>query len=833
MIIAHKKIHQVTMNDSLITSWTQTWKRKRRRRRINYQDSQSLIQNTLLLLMILLNLIHPQVSAVTMIHTATSSSYHVLNQEANKKEWKESNHGPTTNINMIQMPSSVRVEFPGHTIGDNYRSESSSASFFQSVDSDGDGTIGKSELSKFLEQQIGGSAFDEVAEIEKEVGSMMKKMDLNEDGSLDYNKDVLTHWMSLEALLTVDEVAEWVVHAVQLPEEVGSLFRQHYVTGSDFPELVDNEGIALKDEVGITKESYRKKIMRLVRAKMLGIGSPPEQVQVEEIDVESCSTIRLKWNKPDASGFPVHKYRIMRRQRGGANTEDDNNYSLSSTLASVNHGKAMTSEGTCAKRDGLKEGHGNNFYQQFRNALIKAPDHVIASEESCGVVNPVCPIVTTHVSSSGWRTVYDGSELEFIDTGLKPGEGYIYRIQAWNGAGKSMWTVVDTSEEWKNRGCDKKETRKRRMSRALPNETTDLLIDSEIESKSKHTLLSILYMFFMTVSSWSKVILNVVLTLLAVNTAIMKIRRASLHSTASKLDPVFPWLWEGMNSMFRLITGHDIITFFTTHQHQASKNHDVAVKSVGLNGYKESPGMKKQLSRNISDPTKRPVHVPDNTRRTQSERILIKSPSLEHMNGKVTKDADTRKETARSLSREKSNLFIRGKSSKSPRAKKKDIALQQPDVSSTLEPSDVVPENQTAFNDEGIMSDNVKRRMNPRFKFRSWKKDSKMTVSPTESERSISHSMEVDPTDAIKIDESSHSCSQNNQDEDESTQSSIIYDHNLCNCCGKSFKFPKRCRHNCARCGSAFCHKHGKTTHPNFISCKVPGDCICNRCLMK
>ena len=108
--------------------------------------------------------------------------------------------------------------------------------------------------------------------------------------------------------------------------------------------------------------------------------------------------------------------------------------------------------------------------------------------------------------------------------------------------------------------------------------------------------------------------------------------------------------------------------------------------------------------------------------------------------------------------------------------------MQQPDVSSTLEPSDVVPENQTAFNDEGIMSDNVKRRMNPRFKFRSLKKDSKMTVSPTESERSISHSMEVDPTDAIKIDESSHSCSQRNQDEDESTQSSIIYDNNLCNC---------------------------------------------------
>lgn len=133
----------------------------------------------------------------------------------------EESHLSSNSDTIINIPRNIRVEFPGHTIGDKFRSETSSASFFKSVDSDGDGTIGKSELSKFLEQQIGGSAFDEVAEIEEEVGSMMKKMDLNEDGSLDYNKDVLTHWSALETLLTVDEVAEWVVHAVQLPEEVG------------------------------------------------------------------------------------------------------------------------------------------------------------------------------------------------------------------------------------------------------------------------------------------------------------------------------------------------------------------------------------------------------------------------------------------------------------------------------------------------------------------------------------------------------------------------------------------------------------------------------------
>lgn len=817
------------MKDShLHTSNPQTF-RKRRKRKLKHTSIRLVLPPLLIFL--------------SKAWAITIDSAKITDSNGKQKLSKESSHRVQSTVNqnmMIQMPSSVRVEFPGHTIGDNYRSESSSASFFNSVDSDGDGTIGKSELSQFLEQQIGGSAFDEVSEIEKEVGSMMKKMDLNEDGSLDYNEDVLTHWTALETLLTVDEVSEWIVHAVQLPTEIGSLFQLSHVTGSDFPELVDKDGVALKDEVGITKESYRKKIMRLVRAKMLGIGSPPEQVQVEEIDVESCSTIRLKWSKPMASGFPVHKYRIMRRKRGGADVEEDTNDNMkvnnihSSSPPSSNHDGARSSEGTCTKRNVFKEGNGNNFYQQFHNALIKAPDQWNTSKESCDLMNPVCPLIATPLSSSGWRTVYDGSELEFIDTGLKQGAGYIYRIQAWNGAGKSVWTVVDTSEEWKNHGCDKKETKKRRMSRALPNDTTDLDMESELESKSKPTLLSMLYMLFMAISSWSKVILNIILTLLAVNTAIMKIRRASLHSTASKMDPVFPWLWETINSLFRLITGHDIITFFTTHQNQASKNHDVAIKSVGLNGYKRSPVEKKPLSRNTSDPTKRlSLNVPDHTRRTQSERILVKSPSLEQINDKAFKDANSKKENAMSLSREKSNIFTRGKSSKSPKAKRKDITPQQPNVSSTLESSDILPECKTVSNNENLAPDNVKRRITPRFKFRSWKKDSKMTISQTESERSVSHLTEFDSCSPHKIDDSSYSCAKNNQDEDESTQGSIIYDHNSCNCCGKSFKFPKRCRHHCARCGSTFCHKHGKTTHPNFISCKVPGDCICNRCLIK
>ncbi|CAN0380199.1 unnamed protein product, partial [Discosporangium mesarthrocarpum] len=47
-------------------------------------------------------------------------------------------------------------------------------------------------------------------------------------------------WLS-GSLLTVDEVTEWAVHAVQLPKEVAGVLRGNLVTGYDFPELFANQ----------------------------------------------------------------------------------------------------------------------------------------------------------------------------------------------------------------------------------------------------------------------------------------------------------------------------------------------------------------------------------------------------------------------------------------------------------------------------------------------------------------------------------------------------------------------------------------------------------------
>jgi hypothetical protein len=58
----------------------------------------------------------------------------------------------------------------------------------------------------------------------------------------------------------------------------------------------------------------------------------------------------------------------------------------------------------------------------------------------------------------------------------------------------------------------------------------------------------------------------------------------------------------------------------------------------------------------------------------------------------------------------------------------------------------------------------------------------------------------------------------------------IIYGR-VCSECMKTFKVGRRYKHHCAQCMATFCHKHGRTTHSNFTSCKIPGDCICNSCL--
>ncbi|CAN0401770.1 unnamed protein product, partial [Laminaria digitata] len=62
-------------------------------------------------------------------------------------------------------------------------------------------------------------------------------------------------WISrLGSVLTIENAAEWVKHAVRQPDEVVDAFRNGSISGYDFLELVKDDGAALYHDLGIDKK---------------------------------------------------------------------------------------------------------------------------------------------------------------------------------------------------------------------------------------------------------------------------------------------------------------------------------------------------------------------------------------------------------------------------------------------------------------------------------------------------------------------------------------------------------------------------------------------------
>mmetsp|Transcript_11205 Transcript_11205/g.12422 ORF Transcript_11205/g.12422 Transcript_11205/m.12422 type:complete len:209 (-) Transcript_11205:338-964(-) len=126
---------------------------------------------------------------------------------------------PGSKDSVLRIPSGRFIEIEGYTIGDEHRSEMSSKQFFDSIDKDKDGKLGHPELSQYLMNHIGGSNLDTTEEADEEAKSIMDRLDHNQDDELD-SKDMYRFWEGLESLLTVDEVAEWIEHSLQLPPKI-------------------------------------------------------------------------------------------------------------------------------------------------------------------------------------------------------------------------------------------------------------------------------------------------------------------------------------------------------------------------------------------------------------------------------------------------------------------------------------------------------------------------------------------------------------------------------------------------------------------------------------
>lgn len=458
--------------------------------------------------------------------------------------------------------------------------------------------------------QIGGSEFDEQDEVDRGIDSIMTKLDEKHDG-LDQG-DVMNYWTTLDRLLGVVEVADWIEHAVLLPHDVANKFVENHVTGYDFPELVENDGERLSSELGIEKDRYRQKIVTLVKMRMLGVGSAPDEVIIKRKTImDECYRVKFEWEKVElGGGFSIHKYRIQRR-----------------VIASTR------------KQEGIRD------EERTDGALVLK-------------------------SNLDWKTVYDGPETEFVDFETQPGDQFFYRIEAWNAAGRSPWTTVEISDEWKRSKCN----------RILKNRSN--LHNDDITSWS--TFKNIYWFFYY--------VRHGIVFILALAGSVIKMKGD--HPYIQKIHKI-------INNTSKSILGWQIIPTLPTDD--------------GTSNISRVDGYRSKENKTLSDPSHKKKTSNDATRkgRTSENRNDAKSQKVQ-------------------ISR-------------------------APNTEETV-------------------------------------------------------------------------CSYVSKD---STSESYVNIFTNCSVCSKKYKRFKRCRHHCSKCNATFCHKCGKTTHRNFLACKVPGDCICNKCLNK
>ena len=179
------------------------------------------------------------------------------------------------------------------------------SSFFTSSDADGDGTLGRAELHTVLERlgvHEGDHLFHAVSTLDRDLQGGIQVTEL------------MRHWSDkLRALLTVEDVCDWITHAVELPQYAEN-FRENAVKGYDLAAMLDGEGDLYLQEIGVQKLLHRKQILRSIGLRLLGAGSAPAQPHL--IIDDSELPMKLRWWLPHTSqnpALPLHKWRLYFR----------------------------------------------------------------------------------------------------------------------------------------------------------------------------------------------------------------------------------------------------------------------------------------------------------------------------------------------------------------------------------------------------------------------------------------------------------------------------------------------------------------------------------------
>ena len=604
------------------------------------------------------------------------------------------------------------------------------------------------------------------------------------------------------------------------------------MTGYDFPELVERNGQAIKDELNIEKK-YRTKIIRAVNARLLGIGTVPSAPGGIVENVESCSTIALSWKKAHTTNLPVHKYRVMRRKIGGSR-----NHAMSGGRKKANYSHSDRSD-VCDTSE-VEDLDGN--FDNRSGALIETPH--VGTGGSCEAPDMNFEVSSTVQPRSEWTTVYDGSETEYVDGGLKYGPGYIYRIQAWNMAGKSEWVEFGPSKGWFDLDCnftpDIYDRKARRLSiesekKSKATEQTQNRKSDNFTNPGRKNISSV-NQLVKILTGWGKFIVNAIFTFFALLSALRRYQRATIKTTAIRMEPIWPWICRQINEVCQRQIGREILPeFFFEEQEETMNLHDDAVNMKGLHGYEKFErdifNQSQRLARDINE-------IPD---------VNIPPKAETNLDQDKTKSARFKKEQSN---------FFRKRSQKSFRDEsEEEICEICPHV--TLSPEDAKTNVGAMTEKEAVLTRALFKSPGVSFKVSSKNSpprdvgeakspemaqkpefDTKKKARKNASGRYKRRFKEKPLTniDNIVCKEISYrsmnstgigNCKIENQPLDPEKESR----KDCCNICKKKYKLLKRWRHHCARCGNSFCHKHGKTTHSSIVPCKVPGNCFCNNCI--
>jgi hypothetical protein len=526
---------------------------------------------------------------------------------------------------------------------------------------------------------------------------------------------------------------------------------------------------------------------------LLGVGSVPSPasdfVTIFDSDPDDegyhgCNAASFSWGAPSVSPtFPTHSYRLQRiiknfsSAAGGINKTRFNASEQQHSSGHALQSAAASSSDLLANSSSNNEGGGSAKVAVLREARVSSS------------------------SKNSWVTLYSGVDMEYTDLTLDPDVSYSYRLQAWNSVGHSTWVSVDVPLRSK---CVSKLHRSNNYYETSPwggggrgftnadGSYNNVPFPSPVFSYITFFVNGIVT-FFVNLYygvSLTFTVLQLFFTSIALVTAVIRLRSGNTSTIGSK-SIYFPSLWRGLNAFFvrtvgaELIPGSMISEFEGVNRTQHNNINNNIANGDGDNDDNNNTVDRKLLGTGLSHGSMKNLRG-GIVFSDYMENRRAATPVREGHGGASSNDNSSGEESSR-------NSFER-----TPLKK--------------------------FFSSKSLLKKTISMRGKNSLKSRS--------LSPNSAQKRTS-AIHASSTNNKS---SSSSSSSSKRGSTGSTGSETFYeecwsDISRCNWCEKKYKIGKRYRHQCARCLSTFCHKHGRTTHSNFTSCQVPGSCVCMQCL--